>query len=348
MDILDNPSQISERDSHNALAVAGEEPNQLNTELRLENTPSKIPRFEQIVVAGMGGSALASEVARDWLDLPVPFQVVKDYNLPQYVGPETLFVACSFSGNTEETISALLEAQDRGAPTIILTGGGELLKLAKEQSLPHVEISYSGQPRMNMLLNLRAFVEVFISYGLLEKSIRDELTSTAERNSKLAEDWGSDKEFASNLAKQLAWHCAGKTPIIYATDRFGSLAYKWKISFNENSKNIAFCNEFPEFNHNEFIGWSSHPVEKPFAVLDLRSSFDHPQVTKRFVVSDRLLSGKRPKALSVQLVGETMLDQFVWGAVLADYTSIYLAILNGVDPTPVDLIEKLKKDLVNP
>ncbi len=123
------------------------------------------------------------------------------------------------------------------------------------------------------------------------------------------------------------------------------VAYKWKISWNENAKNVAFWNEFPEFNHNEFLGWTSHPVEKPFAVFDIISNFEHPQIIKRFDVSDRLLSGLRPKSTVVNLKGDSLIKQLLWGSILADYVSIYLAILNGVDPVPVVLIEKLKKEL---
>ena len=109
---------------------------------------------------------------------------------------------------------------------------------------------------------------------------------------------------------------------------------------------MAFNNQYPEFNHNEFMGWASHPVEKPFAVFDLISKLEHPQILKRFKMSDKLLSGKRPKAQVVKLRGETLLQQLLWGCILADFASIYAAILNGVNPTPVDLIEKLKKELV--
>ena len=149
----------------------------------------------------------------------------------------------------------------------------------------------------------------------------------------------------NNYAKQLALSAVGKTGVFYGGDKTASIAYKWKISWNENAKNTAFYNQYPEFNHNEFMGWTSHPVEKPFAIFDLISSFEHPQVIKRFKVSDKLLSGRRPKAKVIELQGDTVLKQLLWAAILADFTSIYLAILNNVDPTPVKLIEKLKQEL---
>ena len=125
----------------------------------------------------------------------------------------------------------------------------------------------------------------------------------------------------------------------------GGVAYKWKISWNENAKNVAFWNVLPEFNHNEFMGWTSHPVEKPYVVFDLRSSFDYPKITKSFEISDRLLSGKRPKANVIELQGESVIAQMLWASIFADFVSIYLAILNGVDPSKVELIEKLKQEL---
>ena len=111
---------------------------------------------------------------------------------------------------------------------------------------------------------------------------------------------------------------------------------------NENAKNTAWVYPYPEFNHNEFIGWSSHPVEKPFAVVEIRSTLEHPRIQKRFVVSERLLSGKRPAPLVVVPQGETLLQQLAWGITMGDFVSIYLALLNGVNPTPVDLVEKFK------
>ena len=126
-----------------------------------------------------------------------------------------------------------------------------------------------------------------------------------------------------------------------------SAAYKWKISFNENAKNVAWCGQVPEVCHNEFIGWSSHPVDKPYTIIDLRSSFDNDRVSKRFKIMDKLLSGKRPSAYEVQAQGTTLLSQLVWLIVLGDFVSIYTGLLNGVDPTPVDLVEKLKTELAS-
>lgn len=348
MDILDDKSQIAQRDVHGALTMAGKEPQQLTQELGVRNCPEQLPVFQHIVIAGMGGSALAGDMARDWLDLPLPLQVVKDYSLPKYVGSNTLVIACSFSGNTEETLAALEDARDKGAHVVIAAGKGKLVDIATADKLPHIVMPYDGiTPRMFLPTNLRAFLEIFVAYGIVDAAVIRELEAAAANLTEVERSWGVDVPFKENQAKQLAWHCAGKTVVIYAGARFRSCAYKWKIAINESAKNTAWCGELSEFNHNEFIGWSSHPIEKPFAVFNLRSSFDHPRISARFAISDRLLSGLRPQPIDIQLEGETMLEQLLWSNILADYVSAYLGILNGVDPAPVPLIEKLKSELAN-
>lgn len=161
-----------------------------------------------------------------------------------------------------------------------------------------------------------------------------------------SESWRKEVATDKNYAKQLALLAVGKSAIFYGGYVTKSLAYKWKISWNESAKNLAFWNQYPESNHNEFIGWSSHPVEKPFVVFDLISSLEYARILKRFDVSDRLLSGLRPKSNAITLEGETILQQLLWGHLLADYTSIYLGILNNVDPGPVRLVTKLKEELL--
>jgi glucose/mannose-6-phosphate isomerase len=136
--------------------------------------------------------------------------------------------------------------------------------------------------------------------------------------------------------------------VVYACPLMAPAAYKWKISFNENAKNVAWWGQYPEFNHNEFIGWSSHPINKPYSVIDLRSSFEHPRVQQRFILSDKLLSGRRPAAYVVQAEGETLLEQLLWTINYGDFVTIYLALLNGVNPAPVELVEKFKKELGSP
>lgn len=346
--MLDDANVVKQRDPQNALGVAAEQWQQVKYDAVVEQGTHDGREITQLVVTGMGGSALAALLLKEWLAprFTRPFEVVRGYDLPNYVGTGTLVIASSYSGNTEETLNALQQAQERGAQVGVLAAGGKLIDIAQQQSIAHVAIPSGMQPRMAMLANLRALVTLLVHFGVLTNDINDEIAQTADWLHEQSAQWAPDVSTDKNDAKQLALLAVGKTPVIYGGRLTGPVAYKWKISWNENAKNVAFWNVFPEMNHNEFMGWASHPVDKPFAVFDLLSSFEHERILKRFEVSDRLLSGKRPKATPVHLAGENELQQLLWGCILADFVSIYVAILNGVDPTPVDLVEKLKAEMV--
>jgi glucose/mannose-6-phosphate isomerase len=226
----------------------------------------------------------------------------------------------------------------------VIAGGGKLIELAQERALTYVKIARLSQPRYGVIMHLRAISRILAEFKVAEGAY-DEIATTRPEISPFIDGLLPEVETLNNPAKQLAIEVVGRSPVIYASSLFAPLAYKWKISFNENAKNVAWWDALPEFNHNEFIGWSSHPIEKPYAVIDLRSNFNNPRIQKRFEVSDRLLSGRRPAARTVNLTGETILAQLISGSIMADFVSIYLAILNNVNPTPVDLVEQLKREL---
>lgn len=343
--MLDDANYISKKDPDGALAVAAGQWQQTTYEAHvIGEIPIGAPTT--IVVSGMGGSALAALLARSvFNEISVPFEVSRGYSAPRYTDKGTLFIASSYSGNTEETLSSFDEALGRGAKLAVIASGGKLIDRAKKAGVAYVQLPTGLQPRMAVIYNLRALTTLLVSAGVLPITRLDELAGAADFLHVESEKWGAEEPSSSNLAKTLAFYAVGKTPVIYGGPLSAPAAYKWKISFNENAKNVAFWNEYPEFNHNEFIGWTSHPVEKPFAVFDLISSFEHPQVKKRFEVSDKLLSGQRPKSRVVQLKGGTILQQLLWASILADYVTIYVAILNGINPVPVPLIEKLKSQL---
>lgn len=345
--MLDDINVIGQRDPQGALQVAAQQHDQARFDVEVGNPEHDHRQITRVVISGMGGSALAALIVKSWLKnrLTVPFEIIRTYSLPHYVDANTLVVASSYSGNTEETLSGLDEAQERGAQIAIISAGGKLIEYATTNDTTHVQLPADLQPRMAVIYNLRALVASLAHFGIVDFDLFDEIKDTADWLEAETANWVSDVTTDKNYAKQLALHAVGKTPIFYAGNLMAPVAYKWKISWNENAKNVAFWNELPEFNHNEFIGWTSHPIEKPFAVFDLVSNLEHPQILKRFEISDRLLSGQRPKSTVVNLAGETVIAQMLWASILADFVSIYVAILNGVDPTPVPLIEKLKKEL---
>ena len=344
--MLDDQNLLSEKDPFGALEVALNQYKQAELVSEVIN-PNSDATINKVVVTGMGGSALAALLIKSWQEskLNITFEIVRDYKLPNYVDDKTLVIASSYSGNTEETLSCLDEALKKGANIGCVSSGGKLVEIAKNNELPYVVLPSGIQPRMGVIANLRAILAVLVSYGVVSQSDFDEVKNLGPWLNAESKKWGRDVLTNENQAKQLALLSAGKTAIFYSSTAMGGVAYKWKISWNENAKNVAFWNVLPEFNHNEFMGWTSHPVEKPYVVFDLRSSFDHSKITKRFEISDRVLSGKRPKANVIELQGESVIAQMLWASIFADFVSIYLAILNGVDPSKVELIEKLKQEL---
>jgi glucose/mannose-6-phosphate isomerase len=345
-DTLDNENILAQRDPEGALKVAAEQFTQASFDAVVENKENDGRDITSIVVTGMGGSALAALLAKVWLknDITIPFEVIRGYDLPAYVNAHTLVIASSYSGNTEETVSALGQASSKGSQIGVIASGGKLIEIASGSGIAHVALPTGLQPRMAVIYNLRALLALFENFSIVEGKLQ-EIEALSQWLGEQTTAWGPTVPAERNYAKQLAKEAVGKTPVFYGGAVTAPVAYKWKISFNENAKNVAFWNEYPEFNHNEFLGWTSHPVEKPFAVFDLISQLEHPQIIKRFEISDRLLSGMRPKATVINLVGDSVIAQLLWASILADYVSIYVAILNGVDPTPVELIEKFKKEL---
>jgi len=345
--MLDDANVLKQCDPSGALAVASAQYEQASFKVDIRNNGNYKP-ITNVVVAGMGGSALAALLVKSWLksELAVPLEIVRTYDLPEYVNQNTLVIASSYSGNTEETLSCLEQAETNGAQIAIIASGGKLIEYANSNQTVYVQLPSNLQPRMAVIYNLCALVALLANFNVTSGAKIDEIASKSEWLKGETSKWAGDVPTNQNYAKQLAMQAVGKTAVFYGGTLTAPVAYKWKISWNENAKNLAFCNELPEFSHNEFIGWTSHPVEKPFAVFDIVSNLEHPQILKRFEISDRLLSGQRPKSTVINLAGESVIEQLLWGSILADFVSIYVAVLNGVDPTPVNLIEKLKQELV--
>jgi len=348
-EILDNINVLNQRDPEGALAVVASQYQQAAFNAEVVSAEHDDREITSLVVTGMGGSALAALLFKVLYQakLTIPFDIIRGYDLPGYVNANTLVIASSYSGNTEETLSALSQAQQKESQIAIVAAGGTLIEIAEKEGIAHVSLPFGVQPRMAMLYNLRGLLALMGTFGVIGKEEYDEVAKLSGWLEQESSHWLPEVPTAENYAKQLAHEAVGKTPVFYGGAFTAPLAYKWKISWNETAKNVAFWNEYSEFNHNEFMGWASHPVEKPFVVFDLLSSFERPRILQRFELTDKLLSGRRPAAKSIHLKGDTPLAQLLWGAILADFASTYTAVLNGVDPTPVVLIEKLKQELAD-
>ncbi len=341
--MLDDLKLIHQRDPGDALGVVGKQWQQLQYDFGVDASAFK--DIHNVVLAGMGGSAWPAIYLNVWGQPSVPFEIVRDYDLPAYVGKNTLFISSSYSGNTEETLSALDAAEARGAQIAVLAAGGKLAERAQAKSYVFYSIPGGIQPRMSSFYFLAALAQLLEPLGLIPSGKLAELQTVGAWLKDQITSWGPDVPTKDNATKQLAQELIGKSIVVYSGPKLFPAANKFKICLNENSKNVAWVNQYPEFNHNEFIGWSAQPEQKPYAVVEIRSNLEHPRVQKRFEVSERLLSGKRPSPEVVTPLGETHLQQLLWASNFCDFVSLYVAILNNVDPTPVGLVEKLKVEL---
>lgn len=343
--MLDDLKMIHERDVSDALGIVEKQGDQLLQKFVIES-PTQFSDIDNIVYAAMGGSGLAALLAHTWPKVNKPFELVRDYELPAYVNNRTLVIASSYSGNTEETLAALADAESKGAQIAVIAGGGKLEEAARARGHAFVLLPKAAQPRYAALYNYRALIDLLELAGFVHHNeATAELEKTAAFLHKTTAAWRADVPTAQNPAKQLAQELMGKSVVIYSGPKLFPAAYRWKIDVNENAKQVAWVNQLPEFNHNEFIGWSQQPVDKPYAVVELRSPLEHPRVQKRFEVTARLLSGLRPEPHVVEAQGDTMLEQMLWAQAFGDFVTIYLALLNGINPAPVDLVEKFKKEL---
>ena len=346
--MLDDLQKIHERDSEDALGITAKQWQQLTHEYDFGGW-QPAAEILNVVHSGMGGSALWALLSLSWPGWRVPFEVVRGYDVPAYVGQKTLFIASSYSGNTEETISALEQAEAKGAQIVIITSGGKLEAVAQEKGYLLIALPKIDKPRYGAFYGLRGLVLLGEHLGLLARDgAAQELANAADFLHESLNTWAATVPAADNQAKQLAQEVMGKSVVVYGGPLLAPAAHKWKISFNENSKNVAWEYAFPEFNHNEFTGWTAQPEQKPYAVFYLLSSFDNDRVKKRFELSDKLLSGRWPSPERVEAKGETELQQLLWMVSLGDFVSLYTAFLNNVSPIDIgdkDIIERFKKEL---
>jgi glucose/mannose-6-phosphate isomerase len=343
--ILDDLKLIHERDGQDTLGIAEKQWKQLAHVFTLDEQ-HVFGAIENIVYAAMGSSALAGLASKSWSEYTVPFEISRNYDMPSYVSKNTLVIVASYSGNTEESLSALAHAEQAGSQIAIITNGGKLAEIAKEKGYPFLVLPKVEQPRFAVLYSLKALLIMLEQAGVLKtQGVNAELAKIAEVFKLSIESWLPMTPTVHNKAKQIALDVIGKSVVLYSGPELAPAAYRWKTGFNENAKNVAWCSQYPECSHNEFIGWTSHPIEKPYAVIDIRSSFEHERVQKQFALTERLLSGRRPAPISVTAEGADTFEQQIWAILLGDFVTIYTALLNGVNPLPVALVEKFKEDM---
>lgn len=349
LDKLDDVAAIRALDSQDQFGMVASLPGQLFDAYR---AGGEVPldaggEVGGIAVAGMGGSAIGGDVIASVYDaeLPSPMVTVRGYHLPHWISSRSLVFVVSYSGNTEESISCLNEALERGSRIICLSTGGKIGEIAAARGLPLIEVPSSLQPRAAMGWLSVPIAACLENLGLIE-AVEEDVSEAATVLGKLIEQYGPENPAASNSARQLAAELFERIPVIYGSEVTAVAALRWKCQINENAKALAFNNRFPELNHNEIVGWE-HPAAdmERYRVIYLTDAKLHPQNLKRMDVTAELLEDYVGEIRRFASSGECRLARLLSSIILGDYLSLYLAVLYGIDPSPVERIENLKRQL---
>lgn len=346
--VLDNLSAYPSLDPSNMLEHIHRLPEQCSAvwqEAIRFDLPPDYRDINKVVVLGMGGSAIGGELALGLVAGKAFTAVQRDYTLPCPLDKHTLVIASSYSGETEETLTAFGAALDCHTKTLVITTGGKLKAIAESRQVPVFPIGYQSPPRAALAYSLMPILAVLTKIGLLP-DLSEDVVGASAIMSALAQRIDEKAPFSTNRAKQLADHLHGHVAVIYGAEFLSGVARRWKTQINENSKAWAFFEVLPEFNHNAVVGYE-HPgkhVPQPVPVM-LSSNLLSSRMQKRIEVTRSILTRAGIPHQLVKMEDGTPLSQMMGLVLFGDYVSYYLALLNRVDPTPVNVIDFLKKSL---
>ena len=347
--VLDNPQRVKEVDRSDMLSDLVKTPDYCRDAIKramLVGVPEKV-NPKNILVIGMGGSAIGGEILLDWLrdTLPIPIQVCRDYTLPAYVNKDTLVFANSYSGNTEETLTAFLTAIHRKCTVTAVTSGGQLWAFCKKLQVPHMIIPAGLQPRVAIPYLFFPLPVLMEKMGILS-NIESELEEAIQVLERVAKANAPDVPTNNNRAKQLAQELMETIPVIYGFRQYSSIAHRLKTQFNENSKIPSKCDVFPELNHNETVGYeASETLNKKQSIILIRDPQEPPEIRNRIETTTSLVFNRANKVLEITAEGKGKLAKMFSVLFTGDFVSVYLAILQNKDPTPVNIIDMVKREL---
>ncbi len=305
-----------------------------------------VARIKNIVVTGLGGSAIGGDILRSYSagQAGVPIIVNRSYTLPEFVDKNTLAVVSSYSGGTEETISAYAMARKRGAQILVITSGGKIGETAAKSRHNLIKIPGGLPPRAALGYSFFTMLTAFQKAGIL-KPKPAELKETMELLRKLSVEYSNYEGNPQPL--RLAERMTNMLPIVYASaERFDAVSLRWRGQISENAKTVAYGNYFPEMNHNEIVGFSTlKDLLSRFFVIFLRDEQDHPRVKARFDFVKEIVRPYCPEVAEINSQGKSLLARMFSLVHFGDWMSFYLAVKKGVDPTPVSNIDMLKQRL---
>lgn len=299
----------------------------------------KMPSKQSFLLTGMGGSHLAADLVLK-MDPTFDLVVHRDYGLPlvsEKKYEESLFIASSYSGNTEEVIFAYNEVKEKGMDIAVIAVGGKLLEMAKEDDLPYVQLPNTNiQPRSGLGLSFLGLAKLTGREDLLQgaKSLAGAINPAV---------WESQGKEVANWLKD-------RVPVVYCSRSNETIAWNWKIKFNETGKIPAFYNVFPELNHNEMTGFdvtdTSKHLSDRFAFIMLKDDSDHPKIQKRMEVVEKLYKDRGLPVMSINMEGATELEKAFVSLLIADWTAVYCAESYGLESEKVPMVEEFKKLIV--
>lgn len=307
--------------------------------------PKGFQKSNQMVVAGMGGSGIGGDLLSGLAltDGGAPIHVWRDYNLPPWVNSQTLVVASSYSGNTEETLSAFQAARHYGCNLVALTKGGTLEELATESRFPLIKIKFNGEPRTALGYSFIAPLALAIRLKLIPNTSVNNLEKTIARLDEITTVYKPTSPLEKNPAKQLAGKLFDRTVVIYASNPLSAAARRWKTQINENAKTWAFAETLPELQHNSIVGYEKPKggSRKVFVVLLESNAYDSRLLLRHKVVKE-FLERENIEHQSFEFTEPDVLGNMLQAILLGDFTSYYLALLNQIDPAPIPAIDFLK------
>ena len=354
MNILDSKDSIEKIDRHHMLKSIEEFSGQLKRAEEIgqaiQLNPDLGKGITKIVCSGLGGSAIGADFIRSYLayELPIPIFVNRHYRLPRFVDEQTLLVASSYSGDTEETLASLREGIERKTRILGISSGGELARQAQVHSFPLVQIPKGYSPRAAFGYSVAPLLVALSKIGFPSAYRPEEFKEAQNLLRTLSESrYGAEIRSEHNLAKQLARLCFKKYPIIYAgADYLDVVALRWRGQIEENAKALASHHILPEMNHNELVGWRNpEGLLKESVVFFLKDTSDHSRVRTRMNLTKSVIAPLAGKVVELFSEGKGLLARMFSLIYLGDWVSFYLAILYQVDPTPVEVIQRLKSEL---
>jgi len=306
------------------------------------------PEPDNIIVAGMGGSGIGGDLLKDWArnQLGMPIEVNREYELPGYASKNTLVLLTSYSGDTEETLSSFLDALKRKCMIYCVSSGGALLENAERLSVPYIRVPAGIPPRAALPYLFVPLLICMEKMGFVSNA-SEELSECFRILKKISIDNAPEKQTIENFSKALALNIGQTSPIVYGFGFYRSVAMRFKQQFNENSKVPSKWEVFSELNHNEIVGWErAGELGKCFSAIFLRDSEEPTSIQSRIEITRELMEQAGVGLLEVQAQGESRLARMLSTICLGDFTSVYLAVLHGVDPTPVKTVNYLKEMLM--